>query len=65
MEIKTKFALGDTVWTVANCRAASFEISAILFDGCTYYGPTRYDLTEESMCFGTKEELLKHVADGN
>lgn len=67
MEIKTKFALGDKVWTIRNCKAVSFEVACILWDdGGIYYGVSCYDYTSESHCFASKEEMLKYVAeDGN
>lgn len=67
MQIKTKFAVGDTVWTIRDCKAAPFEIGCIVFDGTSvYYGETRFDTVVESQCFATKEGLLKYAAgDGN
>lgn len=64
MEIKTKFAIGDGVWTIRKCKAVSFEIGCVMYDESgVYYGVYAYELTPESQCFATKEELLKHVAD--
>ena len=62
MEIKTKFNLGDKVWTIRDCKAVCFKIGCILYDGVTYYGETRYDMIIESECFPTKEALMEHVA---
>lgn len=63
MEIKTKFAIGDKLWTVNGCKAVQFEVVCIFYNGEVRYGDSRYSVTPESMCFATKEELLKYVAD--
>lgn len=63
MEIITKFSLKDKVWTVRDCKAVCFEVAYILHDGENYYSETRYDLTPESQCFPSKEELMKHISD--
>lgn len=64
MEIKTKFAIGDKVWTIKNCKAVEFEVVVItLFGTVIFYGSDRYEMIDEAMCFATKEELLKFVAD--
>lgn len=65
MEIITKFAIGSKVWTVRDCKAVCFEVGCILYDGGVCYGETRFDIIPETQCFATKEELLKHIADGN
>lgn len=64
MEIITKFPIGAKVWTIRDCKAATFKVGCILYDGTNlYYGETRFDTIIESQCFATKEELLKHVVD--
>lgn len=66
MEIKTKFRIGDSVWTIRDCKAVCFKIGCIIYDGAIYYGETRYNTMNEQLCFGTKEELLAYIsADGN
>lgn len=62
MEIKTKFAIGDKVWTIQNCKATQFKIRFIgVYDGVITYGADRYASIPESECFATKEELLKYI----
>lgn len=62
MEIKTKFNIGDTVWTIRNCNLESFDVSYIGFDGnTTYYGRNVYDMLPESQCFPTKEAVIHHL----
>lgn len=64
MEIKTKFAIGDKVWTIKNCKAAEFEVEAItLFGTVIFYGSDRYEMIDEAICFATKEELIKYIFD--
>lgn len=64
MEIITKFAIGDTVWTMHDCKAKPLTIRCILYDGThNYYGENRFDTIIESQCFATKEELLEYAAD--
>lgn len=65
MEILTKFALSDKIWRLQNCKAVCFEVKHVAYDGGVYYGSNPYDLTPESQCFGSKEELIKYVADGD
>lgn len=65
MEILTKFAIGDNVWTIKDCKAVCFEVGSILYDGAVYYGETRYDAIIETECFDSRESLIKHIVDGN
>lgn len=64
MEIITKFSIGDTAWTMRDCKAEPFKIGCILFDGTNFfYGETRFNTIIESQCFKTKEALLKYATD--
>lgn len=67
MEIKTKFAIGDKVWTVNEVKAVEVEISAMVVDGRGVWVRDNADFTlhHENNCFPTKEELLKHIMNGN
>lgn len=77
MNIKTKFNIGDTLWTVRCCKAYSFTANAIVCDmsipdtsGNTHletcYAEGRYgEFVPESHCFLSREDLLKYVASGN
>lgn len=62
MEIKTKYAIGDTLWRIRNSRAESFECAVIAYEKTASYGKSVYDLSEEAQCFASKEELLAYVA---
>lgn len=79
MEIKTKYEIGDEVWTMLNNRPHCFRIAQIE----VYKSPLRtfvrnventavykrsnpqhlYFLDE--MCFPTKDELIKHLFNGS
>ena len=69
MEIKTKFALGDKVWIVNDSKAVQAEIHSIFI--CSQYTDYNLKLSDGSMklsineseCFGTKEELMRYVAE--
>lgn len=63
MIINAKFKLGDSVWTIRDCKAVCFKIECMIYDGAIYYGESRYDVINEQMCFGTKEELLAYISD--
>ena len=61
MEIKTKYALGDKVWKIQDCKPVCFVIGCILFDGAVYYGETRYDCIIETQCFPSKNALVAYI----
>lgn len=73
MEIKTKFAIGDKVWTIKNCKAVEFEVcsisinkSATLYPAtrityCGAYKDGKITTATEPECFASKEELIKYV----
>lgn len=62
MEIKTKFSIGQTLWTVRDCKALSFEVQGIQYDGnVSYYGNPVYHAIPESQCFLTQEELMEYI----
>lgn len=68
MEIKTKFALGDTVWIVVESKAIQAEVHSIFIGKEVLFynlkpSPDAMSIAyEEQKCFATKEELLKYVA---
>lgn len=64
MEMRFKHAIGATLWRInAESRAESFTARVILVEEDTVcYGESRYYVTEESMCFPTKEALLAYVS---
>lgn len=62
MEIKTKFAIGDKLWRLSENKAKSFEVRHIAYDGAVYYGTSAYDLSIETVCFATKEELIEYIS---
>lgn len=77
MEIKTKFTIGDKVWTIRGCKAVEFEICSISITSpktllpmihityCGAYNDGKITTAAEPECFASKEELLKYVTNGN
>lgn len=69
MEIVTKFAIGDKVWTIKDCKAKEYSVYAIHINkgGTIYYlddGKTRsLESVAEEQCFASREELIKHISD--
>ena len=66
MEIVTKFAIGDKVWTLgANLKATEFAITSISYteEGVRYTDATTYISYPEARCFATKEELIEYISD--
>lgn len=79
MEVKTKYEIGDEVWTMLNNRPHCFRIVAIevfCFPNrisvriventnvcCTRNNPQHLYFAEEK-CFPTKEELKNHLFNG-
>lgn len=73
MEIKTKFNLGDKVWTIIGCKADKMEVESIHI----YKDQIRYSLKSdkysritygeksavETECFATRNELLAYISD--
>lgn len=66
MNIKTKFNIGDKVWTIINFRAVEIEVAAILCsaDGICIRGLDEYTWIREENCFYSKELLIKYLSDG-
>ena len=65
MEIKTKFNIGDTLFTIENMRITSFEIDAVSVlmtkksVTVNYYsGVISHKETE---CFPTRESLIDYI----
>lgn len=68
MEIKTKFSLKDTVWTVRDCKVVCFEVNCIILENNTIlYSSSRYGASvPEAQCFATRDELIASLCtDGN
>lgn len=65
MEIKTKFNLGDKVWTIYNCMTTEIEVAALTIDvdGVWIRSKADYSAFHEDNCFPTKEALINHVLD--
>lgn len=75
MEIKTKFSIGDKVWTIKVCKALEFEVCSISISKsttlypanrityCGEYKDGKITTAEESECFATREELIKYISD--
>ncbi len=71
MEIKTKFAIGDKVWTIHECKPKQMRVTTISINGVDevkYAGEIPasaisvfYHCVKEAECFATKEELIKHI----
>lgn len=63
MEIKTKFAIGDRLWTIHNFKATEIEVVAIVIDAheISVRAKEDYATFPEDNCFITKESLIKHL----
>lgn len=68
MEIKTKYNVGDKLWTIKDCKAIEFEVGSLLINvnkdkkRISYYPKADVFSTEnyeEDICFSSKEELIK------
>lgn len=68
MEIKTKYNVGDKLWTVKNCKAYEFEVDRIYVcigkegqPSVTYYpkdGIMSSDSYTEQNCYKSREDLI-------
>lgn len=67
MEIKTKFNLGDKVWTLKNFKATELEIDGYVInsDGKLRVRDAGYYLYDEEECFNSKEELIDFIFNNN
>lgn len=65
MEIKTKFNIGDKVWTIRNCKATEIEVAAMVIDvnGVWIRSKEVYSVFHEDNCFPAKEALINHILD--
>lgn len=73
MEIKTRFAPGDRVWAIRDCKAVEIAICSISINSpktllptahITYsgtYNGGKIAILDESECFATKEELINYL----
>ena len=73
MEIKTRFAPGDRVWAIRDCKAVEVMISSISITSpktllptvhITYrgtYNGGKIAILDESECFATNEELINYI----
>lgn len=70
MEIKTKFNIGDSVWSVLSGRAHGFEIQAVTVaktakgNLCITYRDSNFNSYPEHQCFLSKEELRDYFMGG-
>ena len=70
MEIKTKFAIGDSVWSTLENRAHGFEIKSILTSKDANgnlkisYVDGSFNSYPEHQCFLSKEELRDYFMGG-
>ena len=70
MEIKTEFAIGDSVWSILNGRAHGFKIAGIEvtedFNGNTKIGyrDDCFNTYPSNQCFLSKEELRDYFMGG-
>lgn len=63
MEIKTVFDIGQIVWTVRNCKAVQFEITAIMADkNGVRYVDGDYMQYPECECFASKDLLIEKIS---
>lgn len=66
MEIKTRFAIGDSVWTIKDGRAYPMEVTAIIVTqdqnglNDVHYRDSDYLSFPERTCFLSKEELIDY-----
>ncbi len=72
MDIKTKFAIGDTIWTLRDLKPVEFEVGSIsvtqaktvppqniiTYGSCTIEA---YICANENECFASREELLNYI----
>lgn len=72
MNIKTKFNIGDTVYTVIDCAIVSYEVGRIyvfVYEGkepsISYQSNDCSHDVKESVLFSSKEELIHHLMDAN
>lgn len=69
MGIKTKFSVGDKVWTIPSytptLKPIRFEIAAIRITSSSLieYDSGSEVYHEEGRCFATKEEMIKYITD--
>lgn len=71
MDIKTTFAIGDSVWSILKGRAHGFEIKGICLskDNVTgriivKYTDSKFNDYPENQCFLSKEELRDYFMGG-
>lgn len=70
MNIKTKFNIGDTVYTVIDCAIVDYEVGKIfifVYEGkepsISYQSKDCSLDINESFLFSSKEELIHHLMD--
>lgn len=73
MEIKTRFDIGDKVWTLSRNKAVEFEVCSISISRaktllpityityCGAYSDGKITIAPESDCFASKEELINRI----
>lgn len=67
MEIKTKFNLGDKVWTLKNFKATEIEVSGYEINsvGELRVRDVGFYLHNEDACFPSKEELVNYIVNND
>lgn len=62
MDVKTKFALGDTLCVITENAVKDFVAKAIVFtENGAEYGDSRYATYKEECCFSSRQELVEHL----
>lgn len=69
MKVETKFAIGDSVWSILSGRAHGFEIKAVVVEKtksglAVNYRDSDYHHYPESQCFLAKEDLRDYFMAG-
>lgn len=73
MEIRTRFDIGDKVWTLSHNKAVEFEVCSISISRsktllpityityCGAFNDGKITTAPESDCFASKEELIDYI----
>lgn len=78
MEIRTRFSIGDKIWTLQRSKAVTFEVKSISIGRtslllnqpeeiavtyCGEYKDGNITTARENECFASREELVKYIID--
>lgn len=62
MEIRTKFRIGDHLWSITNFKATEIEVAAIVIDADGVWVRNKdYALFHQDNCFASKDELIQYL----